>query len=99
MHAHVGDRIAICGHRAGQVLRDCEVLKVHGAGGDPPYLVRWGDTGHEGLFFPGSDAVVEPRTPQKSHRPVAPGTAGGSKISPTTAAPEIPTARKTAFRQ
>jgi hypothetical protein len=29
---------------------------------------------------------------------VAPGAPGGSKISPATAAPEIPTARKTAYR-
>jgi hypothetical protein len=27
--------------------------------GGPPYIVRWDDTGHETLFFPGSDAVVE----------------------------------------
>ena len=39
--------------------RDCEVLKVHGEAGGPPYVVRWGDDGHEGLYFPGEDAEVE----------------------------------------
>jgi Domain of unknown function (DUF1918) len=68
MHAAIGDRIVIHGHRPGQVIRDCEVLDVHGAAGDPPYLVRWGDTGHEGLFFPGPDAVVEHLAPTTRRR-------------------------------
>ena len=59
MRAHVGDRILIKGHRVGEPnICDCEVLEVHGVDGSPPYLVRW-DDGHESLFFPGSDAVVE----------------------------------------
>jgi hypothetical protein len=61
MHAKVGDKIVIGGHRAGQPKRDCEVLEVRHQGGDPPYLVRWGDTGHEGLFFPGPEAAVVER--------------------------------------
>jgi hypothetical protein len=60
MHAKVGDRIVIKGHRVGEPDRDCEVLEVHGADGGAPYLVRWGDTGHEALFFPGNDASVKP---------------------------------------
>lgn len=60
MHARVGDRIVIKGHRIGEPERDCEVLEVRGADGGPPYLVRWGDSGHQTLFFPGNDAVVEP---------------------------------------
>jgi len=27
--------------------------------GGPPYLVRWNDSGHETLYFPGNDATVE----------------------------------------
>jgi hypothetical protein len=27
---------------------------------DPPFMVRWGDSGREGLLFPGNDAGVEP---------------------------------------
>jgi hypothetical protein len=59
MRASVGDRIVIQGHRVGEPVRDCEVLEVHGSDGGPPYRVRWGDNGHESLFFPGCDASVE----------------------------------------
>jgi hypothetical protein len=59
MHASVGDRIIIHGHRIGEPNRDCEILEVRGSDGGPPYLVRWDDDGHEGLFFPGSDAAVQ----------------------------------------
>ena len=59
MQASVGDRIIIKAHRVGEAERDCEVLEVRNADGSPPYVVRWGDDGHQGLFFPGSDAVVQ----------------------------------------
>jgi hypothetical protein len=59
MKATKGDRIIIRGHRVGEPDRDCEVLDVRGTDGGPPYEVRWGDSGHETLFFPGSDAVVQ----------------------------------------
>lgn len=59
MRASVGDRIVVKSRHIGEPNRDCEVLEVHGADGGPPYLVRWGDTGHRTLFFPGSDAVVQ----------------------------------------
>lgn len=59
MRASVGDRIIIKGHRVGEHDRDGEVIEVRGTDGGPPYVVRWGDTGHETLFFPGSDAVVQ----------------------------------------
>lgn len=59
MQASVGDRIIIKGHHIGEPDRDCEVLEVRGADGGPPYLVRWGDSGHEGLYFPGPDAYVQ----------------------------------------
>ena len=58
MHASVGDRIVIKGHRIGEHDRDCQVLEVHGTDGGSPYLVRWGDDGHESLFYPGSDASI-----------------------------------------
>lgn len=60
MRANVGDRLVIKGHHIGEPERDCEVLEVHGEDGGPPYLVRWDDTGQEGLFFPGPDASVRP---------------------------------------
>jgi uncharacterized protein DUF1918 len=59
VYASVGDRIVIKGHHVGEPDRDCQVLEVHGSEGGPPYLVRWGETGHEALFFPGPDAFVE----------------------------------------
>lgn len=59
MNVTVGDRIVVRGHRIGEPDRDCEVLEVRGPDGGPPYVVRWGDSGREALFFPGSDAVVQ----------------------------------------
>ena len=59
MQAEVGDRIVIVGHKIGQPSRDCEVLEVRGKDGHAPFLVRWADSGHESLFFPGSDATVQ----------------------------------------
>jgi hypothetical protein len=60
MHADVGDRLVIKGHHVGDSDRSAEILEVQGDDGGPPFVVRWDDDGHEGLFFPGSDAVVEP---------------------------------------
>jgi len=59
MNANVGDRIVIKGHHIGDHDRDGVVLEVHGADGGPPFLVRWEGDGHETLFFPGPDAVVQ----------------------------------------
>jgi hypothetical protein len=59
VNASVGDRIVVRGHHIGEPDRDCEVLEVRGPDGGPPYVVRWGDTGHTALFFPGSDALVQ----------------------------------------
>lgn len=58
MKASVGDKIVVKGHRVGEPDRDALVLEVHGEDGGPPYLVRWSDDGHEGLYFPGSDATT-----------------------------------------
>jgi hypothetical protein len=35
-----------------------EIVEVRGAGGEPPYLVRF-DDGHTALVFPGPDAIIE----------------------------------------
>ncbi|MFI5100085.1 MAG: DUF1918 domain-containing protein [Actinomycetes bacterium] len=58
MRAHVHDRITVLAPTVDQVNREGEILEVQGADGAPPYLVRWSDTGHEGLYFPGSDTVI-----------------------------------------
>ena len=59
MDANAGDRIVVRGHRKGQPVRACLVLEVRGSRRGAPYLVRWDDSGHETLFFPGSDATVD----------------------------------------
>jgi hypothetical protein len=59
MHATVGDRITIRGVHTGDPSRDCEVLEVRRVDGGPPYVVRWGDTGHEAILYPGTDAMVQ----------------------------------------
>ena len=64
MIASVGDRIIVRGHHAGEPNRDCQVIEVHGENGGPPFLVRWEDSDHETLFFPGPDSVVEHFTHQ-----------------------------------
>ena len=61
MHATIGDRIVVQGHHTGQPVRICQVTEVRGPDGGPPYLVRWDDTDHETLYFPGNDATVEQR--------------------------------------
>jgi hypothetical protein len=57
MHARVGDKLVVRSHHVGTPDREAEVLVVRGTDGAPPYVVRWSD-GHEGLYFPGSDAQV-----------------------------------------
>ena len=61
MDAAVGDHLMVRSHHVGDKPREAEILEVHGAEGAPPYLVRWLDDNHQGLFFPGSDVMVEHR--------------------------------------
>jgi hypothetical protein len=58
LHAAVGDRLIVHGAHVGDATRDGEILEVRGAEGTPPFRVRWSDTGHEALVFPGPDATV-----------------------------------------
>ena len=58
MQASVGDRIIVRATHVGGPNRDGEIIEVRGSGGGPPYVVRWSDDGHEGLYFPGTDAVI-----------------------------------------
>ena len=59
MFAAVGDRLVIRSAHLGEPVRDGEILAVRHADGSPPYLVRWEDTGHVSLVYPGPDAVVQ----------------------------------------
>lgn len=54
-----GDAIVVSQHSVDGARRIAEVLEVIGAPDHPRYRVRWED-GHESIFFPGHDAVVEP---------------------------------------
>ena len=56
--AQKGDRLVVRGRRQGEADRDAEILEVRGAEDGPPFLVRWSDSGHTGLYFPSSDAFV-----------------------------------------
>lgn len=59
MFAAVGDRLVVRAGHVDGVDRDAEILEVHGADGAPPYVVRWSDSGHESLVFPGPDAYIQ----------------------------------------
>ena len=59
MQAEAGEQIRVRGHHPGEPDRRGMVVEVRGPGGTPPFVVRWDDTGHEVLFFPGPDAVIE----------------------------------------
>jgi hypothetical protein len=59
MNGHVGDRLILKGTHVGDPKRVGVITAVRHADGTPPYEVRWLDSGHEGLVFPGTDAVVE----------------------------------------
>jgi hypothetical protein len=65
MQAVVGDRLHVHGSIVGHAERTGEIIEVRGAGGEPPYLVRF-DDGHPGLVCPGPDAIIEhPRRKRK----------------------------------
>lgn len=59
MFAKVGDRLVIKNLHVGEAVRDGEILEVRHEDGSPPYTVRWEDTGHVSLVFPGPDAVIQ----------------------------------------
>jgi hypothetical protein len=59
MHAVVGDRLLVHSAHVDVPARVAEVVEVRHEDGSPPYLVRWADTGHETLIYPGADAEVQ----------------------------------------
>jgi hypothetical protein len=58
MQAQVGETLVLKSHHVGEPDRAGEILEVRGQGGGPPFLVRF-DDGHEGLVFPGTDAIIQ----------------------------------------
>lgn len=77
MQAVVGDRLHVHGNAVGQADKSGEIVEVHGAGGAPPYLVRF-DDGHTGLCFPGPDAIVEHGKPRAAPTRKARAASGGN---------------------
>jgi hypothetical protein len=68
MQAAVGDLFHVRGNIVGQPERTGEIVEVRGAGGEPPYLVRFED-GRTSLVFPGPDAIIEHRRKKASKKP------------------------------
>ncbi|GAA1222251.1 pyridoxamine 5'-phosphate oxidase family protein [Kitasatospora nipponensis] len=64
MRAAIGDRVIVEGTRPGVPPRDGEVIAVHRPDGEPPWEVRWSDTDHATLFFPGPDTHLHHFTGQ-----------------------------------
>lgn len=58
MFARVGDRLVVHSAHVDGPVRDGEIVEVKHEDGTPPYVVRWSDTGHDALVFPGPDAEV-----------------------------------------
>ncbi|HSN06476.1 MAG TPA: dsRBD fold-containing protein [Candidatus Angelobacter sp.] len=75
MKASIGDRIVVVSPQVGGVVRDCLIVELRNPDGSPPYVVRWSDTGQEGLYFPGSDGRIQ--------------RAGGDVTEPATDAPTV----------
>jgi Domain of unknown function (DUF1918) len=66
MKANVGDWLVIksgaVGHRDLRGL----ITSVHSADGEPPYGIRWLDTGEGAIVFPGPDAIVVTHAEQEA---------------------------------
>jgi Domain of unknown function (DUF1918) len=67
MMAQVGDRLVVEGVHVGDARRVGVITAVRHPDGTPPYEVRWLDSGHEALVFPGPEAHVEPADPTASN--------------------------------
>ena len=74
MHAQVGDEIVVDSVHIGEAARRGEILEVRVDEGREHYVVRWDDTRHETLFFPGptSHVLRTHRDPSARERHEAP---------------------------
>ena len=59
MIAQVGDRIVLEATHLGEARRIGVITALGHDDGAPPYRVKWLDTGHISLVFPGADAHIE----------------------------------------
>jgi hypothetical protein len=60
MQAVVGDEVLVRGRHVGDADRQGVIIEIHGEDGAAPYVIRWKD-GHQSVFMPSSDTVVEHR--------------------------------------
>jgi len=58
MFARVGHWLVVESRNEGGHSRRGQIVGVEGHDGTPPYRVRWTDTDHEALVFPGPDSRV-----------------------------------------
>jgi hypothetical protein len=58
MKAEVGDELVVDSLHVGEAPRKGEILEVRADEGREHYVVRWDDSGHETLFFPGPTSHV-----------------------------------------
>ena len=65
MKAEVGDWLGIPGATVDRPAQRGLITEVHSVDGTPPFVVRWLDTGHEAMVFPGADAIVVTAFDQK----------------------------------
>ena len=61
--AKVGDKLIEEGAHVGDHRRIGIITALRHNDGTPPYVVRWLDTGREGLVYPGPDAHLEQSRP------------------------------------
>ncbi|MDY6995656.1 MAG: DUF1918 domain-containing protein [Actinomycetota bacterium] len=66
MKAEVGDWLVINSATVDGPDRRGLICEVHSGDGSPPYVVRWLDTGHEALVFPGPDAMIVTAAEQRA---------------------------------
>ncbi|WP_035752125.1 DUF1918 domain-containing protein [Parafrankia discariae] len=58
MRAAPGDTLVVHSGATRQPDRTGEIFEVRSPAGDPPFAVRWTDTGHVSFIYPGPDAEV-----------------------------------------
>lgn len=59
MKAVVGDRLVVLTRHLDEHRRVGEIVEVHGADGEPPYVVRWEGHDDTAVVIPGPDAHIE----------------------------------------
>jgi hypothetical protein len=66
MKAKVGDWLVMKGFTIDQPEQRGMIVEVRSVDGSPPYGVRWLDSDHVAIVFPGPDAIVVTPTEQQA---------------------------------